>query len=516
MEINQIWEKLSIQKRFAIVSTFLFGLIAHAPMMFNKFSKHDDIGFMFQGGVTFRSGRWMLFVLEKIKNFIFQDSVYNIPLTNSLVSFICLAISACILIDIFEIKSNNLCTLLAAVMVSIPVVTCMFGYMFIAQFFSIAILFAVLGSYLVLTEKRWYLILTGIILMACSVGVYQAYIPVMLCIFLFGLIKRYSEVKNNSERKGVFIRTGIIIFSCGAFLIVYKVVLNYFLHKNNIELSGYKGIGYATKIPLTIYFQRALFAYREFFLPKRGSFYDVFPGISRQLYMFSIVLSILLFITFVHGIAKKSKLNALIICLLGFFVPLAVNFIFVMVDETFCYVMMVYGYAMYFTFFIWLSEQVKRDFKQKISGYVKTIVTAMLCVIVFIFCRYDNLCYMKLEITQAQTTRFYTSLITRIQDVEGYDASMPVAFISHPQIHEFDTTIPEIQELNHIRISPFWGFRESINTEPWRAFMEIWGLFRAWETDSSKFEYLPEVQNMPSYPNDGSITIIDGTLVVKF
>ena len=148
---------------------------------------------------------------------------------------------------------------------------------------------------------------------------------------------------------------------------------------------------------------------------------------------------------------------------------------------------------------------------------VQVAVNAALCLIVIIFARFDNVCYMRLEMIQSQTTRFYTSLITRMQDTDGYRASMQVAYIGKPQILEDDTTIPEVQELNHIHVSPYWGFRESISTEPWRDFMEQWLLFKAWETEeSSEFENLPEVQAMPHYPNKGSIKVINDTLVVKF
>lgn len=516
MELPEIWKKTSLQKKCAILSTFIIGLFTHGPMMFNKFSKFDDIQFLFTGGVTFSSGRWMLYLAEKLKNMLFQDSIYGLPLPNIVFSFVCIAAALCILIDLFEIRSSNLCILLSGIFVSIPVVACMYGYMFTAQFFSFAILCAVLGAYLVLTQDQWYRILFGIILMACSVGIYQAYIPLMLCVFLFGLIKRFSDSETAGDRRRTFIRAGIIAVSCAGFLLLNTVVLNFFLKINHTELSGYKGIGIASRIPLSAYFHRAVFAYKEFFFPIRGSFYDTFPGGSRELYIFSIALTVIFFGIFLRSVFKKSKLNAVIVCLLGLFIPLAVNFIFVEVDETFCYVMMVYGYSMYFVFFIWIFEQIKDILPYYVKKIAKIVVVVLLCLIVITFSRFDNVCYMRLEMVQAQMTRYFSSLITRIQDTEGYRSSMQIVYIGHPQIHEDDTTIPEIRELNYVHVSPFWGFRQSINTEPWRDFMEQWSLFRAWESDPSEFEIMPEVQKMPHYPDAGSIRVIDGTLVVKF
>ena len=145
-----------------------------------------------------------------------------------------------------------------------------------------------------------------------------------------------------------------------------------------------------------------------------------------------------------------------------------------------------------------------------------SIVTVTLVLIVVIFSRFDNVCYLRLEMVMAQTSRYYTSLITRIQSTDGYRSDMQIVYIGKPQILDDDTTIPEIQELNYIHVSPFFGFRESLSTEPWRDFMEQWSLFKAWETDPDEFISLPEVQKMPSYPNEGSIRVINDTLVVKF
>ena len=46
--------------------------------------------------------------------------------------------------------------------------------------------------------------------------------------------------------------------------------------------------------------------------------------------------------------------------------------------------------------------------------------------------------------------------------------------------------------------------------------MKYWCGFDPEEADASSFEELPEVKKMPSYPADGSIQVVKGTLVVKF
>ena len=50
----------------------------------------------------------------------------------------------------------------------------------------------------------------------------------------------------------------------------------------------------------------------------------------------------------------------------------------------------------------------------------------------------------------------------------------------------------------------------------WYEYISLWCGFTPVSADSKDFENLPEVQEMPSYPDSGSIRMIDGTLVVKF
>lgn len=46
-------------------------------------------------------------------------------------------------------------------------------------------------------------------------------------------------------------------------------------------------------------------------------------------------------------------------------------------------------------------------------------------------------------------------------------------------------------------------------------YIDNWLGFSATCVDAEPFEVLKEVKNMPSYPDDGSIKIIEGTVVVK-
>ena len=518
MDVLQYWKDLKIQKKCALVSTFLFGILAHGPMLFNKFSNRDDLRYLFTGGITISSGRWMIYVIEKLKNILFQDSVYSVPVINSIFTFLCIAASLCILIDLFKLKSQILCILSGGLMVCIPVIACMLGNMYITQYFALAILFAVSGAALICRGKKWYHVLCGILLAAFSVGIYQAFIPSILTILLLDLIGDFSDAAGKDTFMRALKKSGIIIASCLGFMIVYAGLLKFFCFFTHTELSGYKGIGTSTSIPLAEYISRTILPYREFFFPERGTYYDVFPGGSRYLYILSVILFVIFFVMMLWKVLQHSKPAAFCCLLLGLLIPLAVNFIFVMVDPGYCYAMMVYGYAIYFIGFFWLFEKVQPQFKPGLKKLSEAGIAVIFALILIVFWRFDNICYMRLEMYQAQMTRFCTELIARMQSTENYRSSMRVAYIGEPMLLETDTTVPEIDELNYIHVSPYFGFRQLLNTtEPWREFMKIWCEFQAWEVDNvSYYRRMPEVKEMPKYPDEGSIRVIGDTLVVKF
>ncbi len=74
-----------------------------------------------------------------------------------------------------------------------PAVTSTLGFMFTAPYYFLGTLFGVFGVALSCKAKKWYTYLAGIVLMGCAVGVYQANIPVCVCIILFYAIKKTAE-----------------------------------------------------------------------------------------------------------------------------------------------------------------------------------------------------------------------------------------------------------------------------------------------------------------------------------
>ena len=503
--------------KYSFLSTVIFGIFSLVLGLFNKYSNHDDLMYFFTGGATFTSGRWMLYWIERLEKMLNGNGLFSLPVINGGLTILCIAFVLCLLVNLFELKSLAVIAALGGILVSIPVVTCMFGYMFTSHFFGISLLFAVSGAWLILKKEKWFYIASGIILMILSVGIYQAYIPTILCVFLFGLIKQTYESVTREMRLELYKKTGIVILSIFLFFAAYIGLMLFFLERYGLQLSSYRGMDSAVNVTFNEYLQRILFAYKEFFaIPSGSAYYDINlrPGIIQPLYLILLVVFMCFYALLIYS--HRKKISSLFLFILLLLVPAAVNFIFIMSDPETSYAMMLYGKAVFFVFWAWIFEQGMRMLRPGVSHIVKNIAIVILFVIVFVYARFDNVCYLRMDLIQTQAIRYFTSLVTRIQSTEGYNSFQYVSYINSPKPDFTDNSINEISEFENIRIPPYFDFLHTVGDSVWREYLRLWCGFSPHEIDQAYFENIPEVKQMPHYPDEGSIKIIDETVVVKF
>ncbi len=181
----------NIDKRYKIIflSVFIWGFISHGMTLFNKFSFHDDMVSLFGVGGTYTSGRWMLGIISTLVQLLYDGVHYSLPLFNGVVSFILLGLSLCIAVNILDIKSRLACVVISGLWITFPSVAGLFGFMFTAPYYSLAVFMAVSAAYLICKYKEWYTFVAAVIIMGCSMGIYQAYIPFFMTILLAYFIK---------------------------------------------------------------------------------------------------------------------------------------------------------------------------------------------------------------------------------------------------------------------------------------------------------------------------------------
>lgn len=499
--MQNLLKKVDRRYKVGFLAALTVGLLAHAMALVNKYSFHDDVGCLFSAGATFSSGRWMLGYLHALEKAFYGSCSISIPMVNGLLSLLCIAISACLIIYLLELKSTPACIGVGGILAAFPVVCGTFGYMFTAHYYMLGYLMGIAGTVLVCRGTKWYLLPVALVLQTCAVGVYQATIPVMLSLMVLWVFARCWD---NEIGWLQFWRDILrLLADCVAFMVLYFVINKLCLTVHRVALNSYLGISSMGSESVGTYFSRALLAVKLFFSPSVGDSAEIYLFRLRELYWF-----ILLFagMGIVLKAVKLGFSRGLRLLLPALVLPLAVNFIYVMCSQADAHTLTLYGQVGTLILLGFLADRLELR-PLRVAGAAALLV----CLVMFV--RLDNALYLKAEFEQTRTIQYYTAMVAQIKSADGYEDDLPVALVGLG--NNQDSTVQNIEQLDAIRVIPYYGEKTLVNNYRVTTFISRWCGFSPQYADPEPFATLPEVSQMPCYPDDGSIQVIDGTVVVK-
>lgn len=515
MRIEHFFEKYiyEIPRRLWITffSTIILGLLIHMPMFTKKLPNWDDMHHTFHFDYGVFSGRWFVPIISKL------DGAYSMPWVIGVFSLIIIAISACLVVKIMDIKQPIFCLLVAGVMVSFPTVTATFTYMFTAMPYLMSLLLAILSVNFSDNGKIGWVIST--LLITFSLGLYQSYIGVTAALFVYRVFMMCFD--NEANYKQIITRglkyLGILLFG----LLLYMLIVK--LSTWQTGLSAYKGIDSMGKISLDRMPELISNAYLYYF--------DFF--IKDELNLFASWLSIL-FLSFpivsfflVQVLAFKmhiNKVNHIFAGLLLFLIlPLAGNIIFLMVPDSEPHILMLYGLVIILITPLSLYEKTVSHDDQKSKVLSKAmILSGWIITFVLLMTSYQNLLsankvYFKMSLAYEQTFAYSNRLIFAVENMEGYQKDMPIVFIGSPNTNQIDP----IGHKEDVRLVGVPNFKTNIGSYAYYAFLNEYigytgTVYMSKSTVARNFAEQPEVMRMPTYPESGGIIIEDAHVIIKF
>lgn len=506
--ILQWIRKIRPQAWVVFFSAVIFGIVCQGMGLTNKYSRYDDIHYLFDMGGTVVLGRWMLHVLGWLEGLFFGTGNTSLPLFNGLLSLLMIGAAGALLADLLEIGSKLYCALLGCLMVAFPFLTALFAYMFTSHYYMLAFLMIVICACLICRRNAWWVKGIAVLAGGASVGIYQAFIPVLLSVLLIYDLKTVS--REGASLPAFFRQIGLQALCVAGVMAVYFAGNSFFLAKFGVELSGYQGIEGMGSGTLQVYLERCARAYREFLNPTPGFFQDMYPGTLHILYTAALAGNVLLAVRQAVKTGRESRLRMILLLMLYALIPLGCNFIYVMTETV--HALMVYGEIMQFVLLVWQLDRLELS-SRRLNQAVCAAASLMLGVMNVMYARFDNQCYLKAEFQQQQAISYNTTLITQIKSLEGYRPELPL-YIIHPWVLT-DPTVYNMKELDFIQLLPY-NYETSKALHIFGDFTQRWCGFTVnlYEGDLN-LESLPEVQAMPAYPADGSIRIIRDVIVVK-
>ena len=174
------------------------------------------------------------------------------------------------------------------------------------------------------------------------------------------------------------------------------------------------------------------------------------------------------------------------------------------------------GVLIYLMPILLLSEIEKNagaEKKGKLFQWLRGLTGGALCVVMLNYIWQANGNYTAMYYTNQQTYNYLNSFVTCVKQTEGFTTDMKWALIGE-KFRDQMFKNPWVD-------TPFWfgGNKKTLMNEYSRnSFIkQILGYEINWaESEQIKeLEDMEEVISMPTYPNDGSVKIIDDTIVIK-
>ena len=504
--INSEFEKK--RYRVTLLSAFLFGMFAHLFGIVNVIKNYDNMCIFKGYGDGIRSGRWFLSIIGEGLAKIWGGN-WNLQFYNGIITILLLAVAAYVIVRTFDIRDLTFCAMWAAVFIAFPSVTAMELYVYTAPYYAVAILMVTLAVYF--TKEYKYGFVAGVILGACAIGIYQAYFPIMIGLFVSIMIDKAIESEDDLK---TLILTGIkylgtLLMSIGVYFVASKVLLKL----AGLELNDYQGIDQMGKINLAELPEMLKYLYSSFI----HIVTEDYIGISATGFvrLMILLLGAISGIMLIYVIVKKKdailkKNKGLLLALLIIY-PISVNGIVLMCYHSYKHTLMVHSLVLIFLMPFLISKHWEKTVGQRGSIVKKGIV--VVSALLFLNYSYQaNTAYTALYYKNQQANNYWGSVLTQVRMQEGFTTDLKWAFIGEVK----DELYWNPWEQDYIIGGNSNNVLNAYSTN--RMIMQYHGYFLPYASieEKEKLEQSEEVKAMADYPNDGSIKIIGDTIVIKF
>lgn len=515
----ELCKKITKPEKTAFLWAVLIGFMTHFYAFTNKLYNYDEL-YSTPGsyGLGIENNRWFLEYLGREVAKVVGGS-YSLPLFNGVLCVLLLAVSALLVVRMFGMKSSLFAALVGGLMVAFPAVTCMFFFMFTSVYYSIGIFLSVLAAYLLIKHpKKWWLNLIAAVLLACSLGIYQAYFPNAVCLCLIAVILSCAFGGEKEEFRTVLLRGVRYVAVLGVGMVLY-FVLNLAFHRYwniDVTMGGYQGLDSMGHITAESLVQGLKQCYESFAaLCVRETLYlNTITSMMKSYFgVILILVGSALFLLF----AKKGNWAKKALMLVGFILlPIAIFLIYIMAPEAYVYTLMIYPAVFLLIFLLVWVERFAREMPKYrvVSSLMQWAGAGLAGFILVIYVWYGNGCYMSMEYTKYHDMAYFETMVTQIKSLEGYRDDMPVVMAGmeiEDETNQVGSLLGDVFGMEGKSETNVNAYSRNHLIAKYLGFVPEFGGYE----DILTWMEREEVKNMNCYPDDGSIAIIDDTIIVK-
>lgn len=481
----------------------IFSFISYLFFVTNDLNNYDNIATLTRGfGTGISSGRWFLQILGDWMTSLNLD--FNLPFYNVLIALLFLLCAALFVIRILHIEDPLLCFGIGAITAAFPTVASTMFFSYTVHYYFFALLLGTVGVWLAL-QNKWYRLFSAL-LFALSLGIYQAYLPFIAMLFVLALIR--ETLDDSTSWQGVLKDSFICLALMGLGYLLYMGLSRYFIRVYETAFNDYQGISSMGKLELSALPQMIKDVYKHYLRLYRLDYHAVSATSTIQ---FCVSISFLAVAAcLVLDWKKRTLLKNLELGVLLFLLPAAADSMLIMVPDGFVYTLMVMGLIAVFYAPALMAQHLKFKFKKAVI----LLVCATTLLAAGNYAYQTNVNYRALYFQNKKVENYLSILLTQVRSTEGYTEDMELVFVGS-NIQD-NTLHDDWTEVTFQYGGNGGSAMDALNAYSRPDFIyQFFGYPCHYATDEELAAYASQLEGMATYPNSGSIKIIDDLVFVN-
>lgn len=507
--IHNFAGRLSKEQKVAFLSTFVIGFFCHLFILTNSMYNNDDIRYLY---VTFDKpelGRWLQTYAAGI------SSYFSLPVVNGILALIYAGITSMVIIHMFDLKNKLGIILISGILVTFPSVGCIYSFNFAVDPFLLSCCLSALAAYYVTRNRHKTDWIIGALLLCVSVGIYQAYLPFTLLLMLLYYILMLVNPDKYTDKH--LITVGIrYLLMLGSGMGAYYVGMTLTLKLKQIELSSYQGIGDSSVPGLASLKARFINLFKDFidfFKPEQVLSFN--KWMQAALILTILLMALFFFVLYIRNGVYKSLLRNGLLLFCFICIPLSVNVLYLISEGVGYHMLMRHAWCLLFIAAAVLFEKAAPHFHVNTEKCLEWVSYATLLLVVWNYILLTNIGYFNMNFRYEKTYALCLKIMDRIEQSEDYDKHRPIAFVGdYSKTYQLDATekwLTKMTGMSHDRV--FSGSSRAYLPFFQNCLGEDIEVVTPEEEQALKTH--PEFLEMPFFPNDGCVRVIDDVTVVK-
>lgn len=495
-------------------SVFFWGMLAHMYGFLHCNLSHDVLNAFIATSTEeiwkIELGRYFV----PLYRAIFRGAV-SLPWLIGVLGLTWTAITVFFVQKIFSIQSNLLIFLISGIMTTnITYISQIATYIYEFDFNAFALMLSVLAVYLWEKDSGKLSLFLGGFCLMFSIGIYQAYFTVTITLIVW---KSVMDLLDEQDVTEVFIH-GLK----GIFMILLGGVFYFLIGKLIYALTGIveqdrTNIFSVNKSnPVLFYLKLILISFVYF----GYKLFHIAYSYKIKIATFSITLLICIAMLRVLKQKKYAIKRTAFICILTAATPFAMSCIYVLARGEGVHDLMIYAFWFFYVFVLLLAFKIHDE--KLLPENTARLVKLLSCILVFVLLWENvvlaNTAYVKKETEANATLSTMTRVVSMMEQQENYSfGNTTVAFIGATDMTDnLYGNVEKIIGLDARTSIPYdTPYHYYHAYEAYFKYVLQYPIQFCTNEDWKKLKKDSRVEEMPAYPENGYIKMIDDILVVK-